>query len=363
MAEGKKVMTVLGPIAPEELGFTSMHEHIMFYGAVLGNRMRPGVPPNGLPVHAEERVSLENVGILLNNSIMASDALIQDDIDVMTQECLDFKRSGGRSVLELSVPGLTLNNAALKEVSQRSGVHVVASTGFYTWDSWPKEFYDRPLQWYQKRMEQEIRDGIDGTSIKPGSIKIALNDLNQMEENALRAAARVCGETNLPLTIHPCERVGGDRMRVLQILAEEGADLSRVVLAHSKVEHKPASFAEAIRNPKAYFVSTDEMKRLLDKGVNLCFELQNPLGFEMMGEGHYGEYGKLAGLFELIQAGYAGQLVLGNDVCGRTMLRQSGAMGYLRLTTFMIPALLEAGVAESVIDQMTTLNPAKILAA
>ena len=59
MAEGKKVMTVLGPIAPEELGFTSMHEHIMFYGAVLGNRMRPGVPPNRLPVHAEERVSLE----------------------------------------------------------------------------------------------------------------------------------------------------------------------------------------------------------------------------------------------------------------------------------------------------------------
>lgn len=359
----KKVMTVLGPIAPEELGFTSMHEHIMFYGNVLGKRMRPNVPPNNLPIREADRVTLQNVGLLLNNSIMASDALIQDDIDVMVDECIDFKNSGGQSLVEVSVPGLTLNNAALREVSARSGLHVVASTGFYTWDSWPDEFRDRPLRWYKNRMEQELQDGIEGTDIKPGSLKIALNDLNQMEEKALRAAAQLCGETDLPLTIHPCEKAGGDRMRVLRILREEGVDLSRVVLAHSKVEHKPGSFAEVIRNPKAYFVSADEMKRLLDEGVNLCFELQNPLGFEMMGEGHYGEFGKLAGLFELLKLGYAGQMVLGNDVCGQTMLRRSGAMGYLRLTTFMIPALLEAGIPESAIHQMTTLNPARILAA
>lgn len=359
----KKVMTVLGPVAPGELGFTSMHEHIMFYGNVLGRRMRPNVPPNNLPVGEGDKVTLQNVGLLLNNSILASDALIQDDIDVMTEECLDFKRSGGETVVEVSVPGLTLNNAALEEVSRRSGVHVVASTGFYTWDSWPEKFRDRPLRWYKGRMEEEIRCGIAGTRTKPGSLKIALNDLNRMEENALRAAGRLCGETGLPLTIHPCEKAGGDRMRVLDILTEEGVDLSRVVLAHSKVEHKPASFAQVIRDPKAYFVSADEMKRLLDRGVNLCFELQNPLGFEMMGEGHYGEFGKLAGLFELLQKGYAEQIVLGNDVCGRTMLRRSGAMGYLRLTTFLIPALREAGVSESAIHQMTTLNPARILAA
>jgi len=57
-------------------------------------------------------------------------------------------------------------------------------------------------------------------------------------------------------------------------------------------------------------------------------------------------------------------MVLGNDVCGRTMLRRGGALGYLRLMTYGIPSLRDvAGVPDSVIRQMTVVNPARILAA
>lgn len=358
----KKIMTVLGPIAPEELGFTSMHEHIMFQGDVLARRLRCQIPENNLPVAEDDKVCLENVGLLLKNSIMAWDALVQEDEDVMTGECLDFKNSGGNAILEVSVPGIQLDTASIRRVSKRSGVHVIVSTGFYTWDSWPLEYQDQDIQFYREHMLNEYENGVQGTDIKPGNIKIALNDLNRMEENALRAAAQVSKETGLPLHIHPCYKAGGDRLRVVKILREEGLNLERLVLAHSQLEEKPASFRELIYHPELYKVNTEHTQRLLDLGITCSVEFLNPLGFEMMGRYRTGDFGGLAGLYKLIEDGYCQQLVLGNDVCGRTMLRRGGALGYLRLTTFVIPALRDyAGVSDYALRQMTVENPKRIL--
>jgi phosphotriesterase-related protein len=33
-----QIMTVLGPISPQDLGFTSMHEHILYDGSVFRRR-------------------------------------------------------------------------------------------------------------------------------------------------------------------------------------------------------------------------------------------------------------------------------------------------------------------------------------
>jgi len=359
----KKIMTVLGPIEPSELGFTSMHEHIMFQGAVLARRLRAQIPKNNLPIHEDDKVSLENVGLLLKNSIMAWDALVQDDEEVMVGEVQDFKDSGGNAILEVSVPGIQLATAPIKRISERTGVHVVIATGFYTWDSWPEQYLNLSVAAYREHMLHEIKYGVQETDIKPGHLKIALNDLNHMEENTLRAAAQVANETGISLTIHPCKKPGGGRLRVLRILQEEGVDLTRVVMAHTSVEEAPASYRELIFYPQLYRVNTDEAKRMLETGVNISVEFGNPLGFEMMGRFETGDFGRMAGLYELIEQGYCQQIVLGNDVCGRTMLRRGGALGYLRLTTFVIPTLRnEAGVSDYAIRQMMIENPARILA-
>ncbi|MCL2495939.1 MAG: phosphotriesterase, partial [Clostridiales bacterium] len=274
----KQIMTVLGPIAPEELGFTSMHEHIMFQGAVLARRLRSLIPENNLPIAEDDKVCLENVGLLLKNSIMAWDALVQDDEDVMTGECIDFKNSGGNAILEVSVPGIQLDTALIRRVSERSGVHVIVSTGFYTWDSWPLEYRDRDIKFYREHMLNEYEHGVQGTDIKPGNIKIALNDINLMEENALRAAAQVGNETGLPLHIHPCYKTGGERLRVVKILQEEGFDLERLVFAHTQMEEKPVNFRELIYHPELYKVNTETARQLLDLGITCSVEFINPLG-------------------------------------------------------------------------------------
>ena len=357
------IQTVLGPLAPSSLGFTSMHEHIFFQGSVLARRLRAHIPAHAIPIQEDDKVCLENVGLLLNNSILATDALIQDDEQVMTKEIADFAATGGQAILEVSAPGIQLITEPLARVSQATGVHIIISTGFYTWDSWPKAYQDQPIDFYRRHMLQEIRHGVQGTPYLPGHLKIALNDLNQMEENALRAAARAGLETGLALTIHPCNKPGGDRLRVLDILEQEQFPLERVVMAHTSLEQRPSSYKELLYHPELYRVDTETAKRLIDRGANISIEFCNPLGFEMMGRCRFGDLGQMAGLYELISQGYAGRIVLGNDVCGRTMLRRGGALGYLRLTTFVIPTLREvAGVSDYAIRQMMVENPARILA-
>ncbi|MCL1974953.1 MAG: phosphotriesterase [Firmicutes bacterium] len=359
----KMIMTTQGLIAPIELGFTSMHEHISFRGDVLARRLRKNIPPNQLPIHEDDKVCLENVGLLLKNSIMAWDALRQDDEDVMVGEVSDFLNCGGQAILEVSVPGIQLDTAMIGRVALRTGLHVIVSTGFYTWDSWPQEFWNLPISAYYDHMLKEIEQGVQGTSHKAGSIKIAVEDLNQQEQNTLRAAAWLCKETNLPLTIHPCSKPGGGRMQIIGILRQEGVDLSRVVMAHTSVIDYPASFRELIYNPELFKVNIETALQMLDSGVNICFEFCNPLGFEMMGSYRRGDFGQMAGLWQLIDRGFASQIVLGNDVCGRTMLRRGGALGYLRLMTFTIPTLQNAGgVPDAIIRRMTVENPARILA-
>lgn len=359
----KMVMTVSGPIPPEKLGFTSVHEHIAFRGDVLARRLKTNVEETGLPIHEDDKVCLENVGLLLKNSIMAWDALRQDDEDVMTGELKDYIDTGGCSMVEVSVPGIQLDTAMIKAAAVRSGCNVIVSTGFYTWDSWPEKFIGLSMNGYKEHMLNEIVHGVQGTDIKPGSLKIAIQDLNIHEENALKAAAQLCAETGLPLTIHPCNKAGGQRLQIINILKQEGVDLSKVIMAHTNVEARPKSFRELIYAPELYRVDTSLARKMLDTGVNVGFEFCNPLGFEMMGNYSTGDLGQMAGLWELINNGYCDQLVLGNDVCGRTMLRRGGALGYMRLTTFVVPVLQKYGnVSDYAIHRMMVDNPARIFA-
>ena len=83
-----EIMTVLGPIAPEELGFTSMHEHILYDGQCFRRRFGNLIPPDP-PVKLDDPVTLHNLGMLKHGFIMSDDAIREflsdvDDLGVFT---------------------------------------------------------------------------------------------------------------------------------------------------------------------------------------------------------------------------------------------------------------------------------------
>ena len=77
-----EIMTVLGPIAPEELGFTSMHEHVLYDGQCFRRRFGNLIPADA-PVKVDEPVTLDNLGKLKHGFIMSDDAIVMKDVELI----------------------------------------------------------------------------------------------------------------------------------------------------------------------------------------------------------------------------------------------------------------------------------------
>ena len=359
-----QIMTVRGPIAPGELGFTSMHEHILYDGSIY-RRKYEALLPEDPPVAPDDPVAIENIGLLRHNIIMSWDAVSMRDEGTMAAETADFKASGGDAMVDMSVPGLRSDLPAIRRISEKTGVHIVATTGLYMEDSWPDRFREMTIEEYVNYMKQEIDQGIDDTGIKPGHIKVAIErGFSPQEERVLRAAARVSNETGLTVTVHQgllLERDTG--LRIVDILFDEEMRLERAILCHIQGTFTPMDLRTLVLDPGSWKLNLDVSEQLLDRGVQLsidCFGHQwnaEPVGF--MGQT---DWQRLAGLVGLIQGGYSEQLVIGTDTYLKILTRRFGGEGYCRLTNFVVPSLQKLGVSESDIQRITVGNPARLLA-
>ncbi len=170
-----QITTVLGSIAPGDLGFTSMHEHTVCNASFCRRRYENLIPADA-PVAANDPVKLDNLGILKHAHILSKDALDMSDEGLIESELTNFAASGGRAVVDMSAPGLRCNIIALQRISRKTGVHIIASTGLYAEDSWPEQFRDMAMSDYMKYMWAEIENSIKDTGIRAGHIKVTITD-------------------------------------------------------------------------------------------------------------------------------------------------------------------------------------------
>ncbi len=352
----KKVMTVLGPISPDSLGFTTMHEHVMMDGGwvLLKQQEKQGLPPYVDDRYTkDDPLSLENVAIIRRHFSSNLDALSLEDEEMMLGEVQDYKKSGGRTILEVSVPGIRHKVAAIKEISRKSGVNIIVSTGLYTGNSWPQKYLAMTDQELQTYMLNEIKYGVWDTGILPGHIKIAIGELSYNEERALRAAAQVCNQTGFSLTVHCEYQIGADGRTVARILQEEQMDISRAVIAHA-ARFAPNDFRLLSLHPELMKMDLSYPKELMDSGINISPEFENITSKP--------DWLMFGAIIALVKQGYSKQIVLGTDTCAKIHTRRGGGEGYCLLTRHVIPTLRGLGVSDYDIRMMTEKNPARILA-
>ena len=98
----------------------------------------------------------------------------------------------------------------------------------------PRAFWGAPPDMVAQLFIREIEEGIDGTSVKAGIIKVAsdVGGVTEREEVVLRAAAITQNRTGVRLSTHTWspDRVGEQQIRILK---EESVDLNRVYIGHS----------------------------------------------------------------------------------------------------------------------------------
>lgn len=319
------VRTVTGEISPEQLGVTLMHEHFLF----------------GYPGYAGD----VTLGPFRREEAMQACLAVAERL----------KSHGVKTVVDATTNEAGRNPEFLKELSERSGLQIICSTGYYyegegapAYFKFRRAFSDIQQEVYEMMMT-EITEGIAGTVIKAGVIKLASSkgQITDYEQVFFRAAARVQRETVVPIITHTQEGTMGPEQA--ELLISEGADPGRIMIGHM-VGNTDLSYH----------------LRTLKKGVSIAFDrigLQKVVGMPTDEE-------RLACLFGLIGAGFDGQLMLSHDTItvwlGRPYTPNEVAKKLLanwtptHLFENILPALRRGGVTEASIQKMLVENPKRL---
>ena len=205
----RAIQTALGPVAPEALGRTLMHEHLLVgYPGWESDSIRPG------PSRDEAyRICVDRIEELKGLGITAMVDPCPNDL--------------GRDV-ELAA-----------KVSQKTRFPIVVATGLY------KESEGGHPYWAFRAMtgggpaamaelfEKELSEGIGSTGVRAGIIKVATGApaISPYERTILEAAARAAVATGAPITTHTDQgRLGDEQQR---ILTAGGVAAHRIVIGHS----------------------------------------------------------------------------------------------------------------------------------
>lgn len=347
-----------------------MHEHIVCDMSIFRRRYED-LLPGDLPVTPDDPVRLDNLGYLKHMFILSRDAVNLRDEELMTGEVADFKASGGGAMVDMSTPGLRCDLPAIRRISEKTGVHIIATTGLYAEDSWPEQYRSMDVRGYTSFMRGEIEYGIEDTGIRAGHIKVAITDsmmftvtpFSDQQKRLLRAAARVSNETGLSLSVHPPLDSAAAVRKVVDVLLDEEIDPGRAVIAHAELFFVPQDLRTLVLDPDSWRLNTDFAKELLDKGFNISIDsFGHYYDSEPIGQVVTTDWQRLAGLVALMHAGYSSQIVLGTDIFLKILTRRFGGEGYCRLTEFVVPTLRKLDIAESDIETITIGNPARLLA-
>src|ERR1700758_4708190 len=203
--------TAQGPINTADLGVTLMHEHVFI--------MTTEIAQNYPEAWGDEAKRVADAAARLT----------------------ELKSRGVDTIVDLTVVGLGRYIPRIARVAAQTALNIVVATGLYTYNDVPFYFHylgpGTPLDGPEIMTEMFVRDieqGIADTGIKAAILKCATDEpgVTPGVERVLRAVAQAHRQTGVPISTHThaATRRGLEQQR---IFAEEGVDLSRVVIGHS----------------------------------------------------------------------------------------------------------------------------------
>lgn len=296
-----KIQTVCGPVESSELGNTLIHEHILCTGPEFAGEYADWLP---------EKKVLE---IACKKIRFAAD------------------RYGLKTLVDGTPLALGRKLSLLRRVSEETSVHIIASAGFYHYNSFPVLIL--PEKKIAAFMIREIQWG----PIRPGMLKCAVDadGMTTHVRKMMKITALVQKETNLPLFLHThsANRTG---VAALEFLLEEGVPPEKIIVGHT-----------ADSNDLSYPLE------LLEKGCYVSVDRITP------------ENALRKGTFalELIRKGLEKKLFLTHDhvCCWDTILcdppvSQGEPCGLDTIQCCILPMLQKNGVCADTIEQIFQKN-------
>ena len=190
------IKTVLGNIPEQDLGITLAHEHICCYSEYLYQ--------------------------MLGRSYLDKEKLSDVAVTFLKEMKERYTLS---TFIDCTPVNIGRNIPLLRQISGKSGVHIICSTGFY--------YTDEPVL-YRSSVDV-LADHIvyDAKKVNAGIIKCAVEnaELSPFNEKILRATAQAQLKLHLPIVMHSnaCNKNGRS---ALEILLSEGVKPQSLTVGH-----------------------------------------------------------------------------------------------------------------------------------
>jgi len=313
-----EIQTVLGPVSAADLGVTYSHEHLVMRGG-LGLAKEPGY--------------------------------VLPSADKMVEELASVRAAGGRTVVDMMPIDCGRLPEELVDISQRSGMHVIAATGFHS------GFYYDSEHWVHKYSSEQIVDlvvrelteGMDRHSYggpiveripaRAGVVKLATeyHYATKTQLKLIESYGEVYRQTGFPFSTHT--ETGTFGLEQVELMGKAGVPANALVIGH--------------------------LDRLPDPGYHR--EVLGTGAFVMYDSASRAKYGPDSNLIDILRAmidgGFGRQILLGTDMARASYLRAyGGGPGMDYLLVRLLPRLRREGFPDAVLDDIMICNPAEAFA-
>lgn len=159
----------------------------------------------------------------------------------------------------------------LKKLADQTGIRIITNTGLYGARNnkfIPKYAHQMTAKALAEIWIDEYRNGIDQTSIRPGFIKIGIDDaaaLDAMDQKLVEAAALTHLKTGLTIASHTGKARG--LWPQLRILEKTGVSPKSFIWVHAQAENNNEAYLKAAET--GCWISFDGLGRELERHVEI----------------------------------------------------------------------------------------------
>ena len=313
----KTIKTVNGPITPDQLGFTDIHDHVWKSG--------------GMEVVEDKDFGIESV-------------------EKSNQELKSYAAAGGKSLVDMQPIGLGRGIEELKAIAKDTDVNLIAITGFHR-----GALYDKAHWVHKYSIDQiieivtsEVEKGIEvndfcgpfnkHSNVFPGVVKAGSSyyKITPLERKLMEAVSKVSVNTDIPIMTHT--HVGTMGLEQAQIFKSFGVAPEKICIGHMD------------RNADLVY-----HRSVLREGVYVQYDCVARV-----------KYHPLSDTMELIKAlckeGYANRIMIGGDWGRASYLQAYNGEPGLEFLPKHFPGLMrEYGISDEIIQRIFVENPKSFL--
>jgi len=300
------IMTVNGPVSSKEMGISLIHEHILvdFIGADS-----------------------------ITDQKWDKSKVVDRSLPFLKQ----IKDLGCQTFIECTPAYLGRDPLLLKSLSNSSGLNILTNTGYYGAVNnkyIPQHAFNETADQLAARWILEWDNGVDGTGVKPGFIKIGVEkgNLTDLHKKLVIAAARTHLKTGLTIASHTGPAIPA--FEQLDILHNEGVAPEAFIWVHAQSEKDLGNHVKAAK-------------------------MGAWIGLDGLNDNNLADYIRM--IKNLKKNNLLNKILLSHDAGWYHPGEENGGeyRGYTILFEKLIPLLRNENFSEKEINQLLVINPSE----